>query len=447
MAFWAQDMFEAEPERAHKSGIAGILAYEAIPVDTPLARAIELFRLYPGARFLAVVDSESQPIGALHEQLVRDLLFSPFGHALLANPGCHWTLAEMVNACPVAEIDAPVDALIAVHDGDHAAEGVILTRGGLYVGLLPSQALLQLAAARERQEQARRFAEADAAIARADQLRSAFIRFEADAGEFGGALVAAAEEIRATATSFAARASRNGEQALIVAAASSQSADGIAEVSLSSLELARQGRLIESRVAEAEGAVELAVGHVARGAEKAGELARAADAIGSIVGMITDISTRVNMLAINATIEAVRAGPAGRSFAAVAGEVKALADQAGAAARDIEAQIDAVRVAVADSSAANNAIRSMVAMLEGVTAGIRESVSEQSSATTMIAATVEQCAQASAQISAHVGEMGGRAATAGDMALRLGGVAEGLTEQARTLSRRVDDFLNEIAVA
>lgn len=443
MAFsLAEEAKRAETERREtaRDVAAFAMAADAIPSDMPLSKAMEMFRRFPKARFLAVVDAQGRPVGALHEQVVRDLLFSPFGHALLANPGCRWTLAEMVRPCPVAEIDASVETLIAAHGGGEDVEGMILTRGGRYAALLPSQALVRLAARRELDE-------AEAAIARSQALKRAFDHFRADAEDFVAALGAAADEIRATAVGVAERASQNGAQATAVAAASSQGADGIAEVATSSAELARQGGMIERRVIEAEQAVTAAVGHVAAGAEKAERLTQAADAIGSIVHLIAEISDKVNMLAINATIEAARAGEAGRTFAVVASEVKGLANQAGEAARGIEAQIAAVRGAVADSTTVNLAIAEIVAQVEGATAQIRESVLEQSHATTMIAATVEQCAIASAQVSTHVGEMGRRAATAGDMALRLGGVAQGLSARAEALRGRVDGFLSEIRAA
>ena len=66
-------------------------------------------------------------------------------------------------------------------------------------------------------------------------------------------------------------------------------------------------------------------------------LAAAAQKIGDVVKLISDIAGQTNLLALNATIEAARAGDAGRGFAVVASEVKSLAVQTAKATEDIAA--------------------------------------------------------------------------------------------------------------
>ncbi len=71
--------------------------------------------------------------------------------------------------------------------------------------------------------------------------------------------------------------------------------------------------------------------------------------ISGIVGTISDIAARTNMLALNASIESIRAGEHGRGFAIVADEVRKLAEQASDATREIASLIDAMQLVTQES--------------------------------------------------------------------------------------------------
>jgi methyl-accepting chemotaxis protein len=101
----------------------------------------------------------------------------------------------------------------------------------------------------------------------------------------------------------------------------------------------RGGKIVE----EALTTIRSIAGAVGDTATKIEGLGKSSDQIGRIIGVIDEIADQTNLLALNAAIEAARAGEQGRGFAVVADEVRKLAERTTKATREIAQMIEAIQ--------------------------------------------------------------------------------------------------------
>ncbi len=135
-------------------------------------------------------------------------------------------------------------------------------------------------------------------------------------------MAAASEEMSATSNEIA--------QNCILAAQGSREANSKAETGAAVVQNTVQGMI---RIA----------GKVKESAQTVESLGARSDQIGEIIGTIEDIADQTNLLALNAAIEAARAGEQGRGFAVVADEVRALAERTTKATKEISKMIKAIQ--------------------------------------------------------------------------------------------------------
>ncbi len=212
------------------------------------------------------------------------------------------------------------------------------------------------------------------------------------------------------------------------------------ELSASVDEIGRQAR-DSNRIAD--GAVKQAQQTDAR----IGKLSRAAQEIGDVVKLITAIAEQTNLLALNATIEAARAGEAGRGFAVVASEVKSLASQTAKATDEISSHISGMQGATQESVAAIKEIGSTIGQISNIAATIATAVQQQSDATQEIARSVQSVAQGTQATADNITQVNRGATETGSASEEVLNSAQTLSAESTRLRQELDRFMANIRAA
>ena len=177
------------------------------------------------------------------------------------------------------------------------------------------------------------------------------------------------------------------------------------------------------------------------------KLATSVEQILPITDLIQGIAQQTNLLALNATIEAARAGVSGKGFAAVAAEVKALAQQSGKATDEIAHKIAAVRetcsAVVSTISHIIQAIKNLNIFVTEISAGI----GQQSAETAGIFASAQSAANSSRAVAENIVDLNGHADATYAASNEVLDTTKRLFDHTRSVQTSVEGFLRHVKSA
>ncbi|XYK80860.1 MAG: methyl-accepting chemotaxis protein [Labrenzia sp.] len=255
------------------------------------------------------------------------------------------------------------------------------------------------------------------------------------------------QEMVTSAGHLAAITTQTSSQADTVSGASVEASTNVQAVASATEELSASIGEITQQVTQTKDVIGRAAKATGATDKKIQGLSGSAQKIGEVIMLIQGIAEQTNLLALNATIEAARAGEAGKGFAVVASEVKELATQTAKATDSISQQITDIQKETESSVTAIREITETMTNVSMSTEAIAAAVEEQGAATSEISQNIQSAADRSANVSDNIAVVQHAAGEGQKSVDQVLTAAHGVADHMTQLSGLVDEFLDGVAAA
>ncbi len=271
--------------------------------------------------------------------------------------------------------------------------------------------------------------------------------FDESVSEFLVDLSESVGKLSGTSVSLSSVANNGEAQAKSLIDTSEIASQNVDTVASASEELSDSIQKILAQITASSNIAQEAVTKANEANEAIHDLKGSSDKIGEVVNIIRGIAEQTNLLALNATIEAARAGEAGKGFAVVASEVKELAAQTSRATEEIEEQVGATQSSTQHTVDVISQVSNTIKKMSEIATTISSAMEGQSSIIGEIVRSTQGAANSTSEVASVSSGVTESAAETKIAASDLKKATDDIAGKTTYLRERVEVFLSNIKAA
>ena len=287
-----------------------------------------------------------------------------------------------------------------------------------------------------------------AEVRQAEERKAAMLKladdFESRVGTISNAVARASEQMQVLSQSLSAAVEETTAQCSAVVSSADDANKSVQTVAAASEEMTAAINEVSRNVNDTADTARTCRETAENSQRQLDHLNSAIGDIDTVIQSINDVAEQTNLLALNATIEAARAGEAGKGFAVVASEVKNLASQTHNMTEEITARVGSIKDTAQTTIQAISNIIQQISDVDGKTSSVASAMEQQTATTREISTSAQTAAAGASSVSGNIQSIQEAANESAQSCTSLKEASDILNTEAVKLKSAMGEFLSEI---